>query len=389
MAMINGRKKLSAGRLSTGHRGYGLIGRPCCKLHHDESGNMLDDYKITALDPEMLERVQGEIDIKTKPPGSLGRVESLALHVGAIQKTLNPSVDPARLFLFAGDHGMVAEGVSAWPSEVTTLMLLNFLAGGAAANVFARANNVAITVVDAGIAGDLPPEFANHPDLVRASIRKGTRNALVEDALTLKETEAALTFGAELAANAVKSGTRTILLGEMGIGNTASAALLAHAVEGIDLVSVTGPGAGLDPDGVTRKAEILKRIAARHPGRLAPVEALSAFGGLEIAMMAGALVGGASAGGIVIVDGFIATAAALCALRARPDAADHVVFAHRSKEPGHRLILDALDVEPLIDLDLRLGEGTGGLLAFPILRAAAAMLGEMATFESAGITAKD
>ncbi|MEZ5870796.1 MAG: nicotinate-nucleotide--dimethylbenzimidazole phosphoribosyltransferase [Nitratireductor sp.] len=350
---------------------------------------MLDDRRIEPLDPEMLGLVQIEIDSKTKPQGSLGRVESLALHIGAIQKTLKPAVDPARLFLFAADHGMVAEGVSAWPSEVTTLMLLNFLSGGAAANIFARTNNVAITVVDAGIAGDLPPEFADHPDLVRANIRKGTRNAMLEDALAPDEVQAALALGADLAANAVADGTRTILLGEMGIGNTASAALLAHAVEGIDLRQLTGPGAGLDPEGVVRKAEILQKIAARRPGRLAPVDALSAFGGLEITMMAGALIGGASAGAVVVVDGFIATAAALCALRARPDATDHVVFAHRSKEPGHRLMLEALDAEPLIDLDLRLGEGTGGLLAYPILRAAAAMLGEMATFESAGITAKD
>jgi len=350
---------------------------------------MLDAYTIETLDPELLERIQGEIDAKTKPQGSLGRVESLALHLGAIQKTLKPLADPARLLLFAGDHGMVEEGVSAWPSEVTTLMVMNFLSGGAAANVFARANNVSITIIDAGIAGELPPELADHPDLVRANIRKGTRNAMHEDALTPGETEAALNFGAELAADCVRKGARCILLGEMGIGNTASAALLAHAVEGLDLGPLTGPGAGLDAEGVARKAEILKKIAARRPGRLAPADALSAFGGLEITMMAGALIGGASAGAIVMVDGFIATAAALCALRARPEAADHVVFAHRSKEPGHRLILEALDAEPLVDLDLRLGEGTGGLLAFPILRAAAAMLSEMATFESAGITAKD
>jgi nicotinate-nucleotide--dimethylbenzimidazole phosphoribosyltransferase len=174
----------------------------------------------------------------------------------------------------------------------------------------------------------------------------------------------------------------------MGIGNTASAALLAHAVDGLDLGSLTGPGAGLDTEGVRRKAEILRRIAARRPGRLAPADALASFGGLEIAMMTGALIGAASRGAIELVDGFIATAAALCALRARPDASDHVVFAHRSKEPGHRLMLDSLDAEPLVDLDLRLGEGTGALLAFPLLRCACAMLGEMATFASAGVSSR-
>ncbi|MFZ1813766.1 MAG: nicotinate-nucleotide--dimethylbenzimidazole phosphoribosyltransferase [Rhizobiaceae bacterium] len=346
---------------------------------------VLDDLKIAPIETDWLKKVQTEIDIKTKPPGSLGRIESLALHMGAIQKTLKPSADPAHLLLFAGDHGMVAEGVSAWPSEVTTQMVANFLSGGAAANVFARAASIAITIADAGIAGQLP----DHPDLVRAGIRSGTRNAMHEDALTPEEVNLALHFGASLAQQRVKDGARTILLGEMGIGNTASAALLAHAVDGLDLVALTGPGAGLDAKGVERKIVLLQRIAARRPGRLTPLDALAAFGGLEIAAMAGALVAAAAGGAIVLVDGFIATSAALCALRARPEAREHVVFAHRSKEPGHRLMLQSLDVEPLIDLDLRLGEGTGALLCLPLLRAAAAMLGEMATFESAGISGKE
>jgi nicotinate-nucleotide--dimethylbenzimidazole phosphoribosyltransferase len=346
---------------------------------------LLDTYAVTTFDEALLDQVRREIDIKTKPPGSLGRIEALALQMAGAQNTAKPSADPARLLLFAGDHGMVAEGVSAWPSEVTTQMVANFLAGGAAANVFARTNGLAITIVDAGIAGELP----DHPELIRAGIRRGTRNALHEDALTPAETEAALAFGAQCAVKAVNDGARVIALGEMGIGNTASAALLAHAIDGIDLTPLTGPGAGLDAEGVTRKAEILRRIAARRPGRLTPVEALAAFGGLEIAMMAGALIGAASAHAVVLVDGFIASAAALCALRARPDALLHAVFAHRSKEPGHRLILEALGAEPLIDLDLRLGEGTGALLAFPLLRNACTMLAEMATFESAGISGKE
>ncbi len=349
---------------------------------------MLDTLAIAPFDAALADTVRHAIDIKTKPPGSLGRIEALALQMAGAQNTTSPAADPARLLLFAGDHGMVAEGVSAWPSEVTTQMVANFLTGGAAANVFARTNEIAITIVDAGIAGDLPDTLAGHPDLVCAGIRKGTRNALVEDALTMAETEAALAFGAKCAVDAVASGARVIALGEMGIGNTASAALLAHAVDGIDLGPLTGPGAGLDEAGVSRKAEILGRIAMRRPGRLSPVEALSVFGGLEIAMMAGALIGAASARAIVLVDGFIASAAALCALRARPDALPYAVFAHRSKEPGHRLILEALGAEPLIDLDLRLGEGTGALLAFPLLRNACAMLAEMATFESAGVSGK-
>ena len=346
---------------------------------------MLADFPISPIDEARRERVQGAIDNKTKPPGSLGRIEELACAIALCQKSESPSADPARLFIFAGDHGLTAEGVSAWPSEVTTQMVLNFLAGGAAANVFARTNGVAITVADAGIIGDLP----DHPDLVRAGIRKGTANAMHGDALTPEEVEQALAFGANLAAEAVRNGTKTILLGEMGIGNTSSASLLAHAIAGIDLETLTGPGAGLDGAGVNRKLEILQKTAARRPGLLSPVDALSAFGGLEIACMAGAHIGAASAGGMVLVDGFIATAAALCALRERPEAAGYTIFSHRSKEPGHRAVLDALEARPLLDLDLRLGEGTGALLAFPLLRNACAMFNDMATFESAGVSGKE
>ena len=346
---------------------------------------MLAGFPISPLDETRRAGIQKIIDNKTKPPGSLGRIEQLAHAIALCQQTETPSADPARLFIFAGDHGLTEEGVSAWPSEVTTQMVLNFLSGGAAANVFARTNGIEITVTDAGIIGDLP----DHPDLVRAGIRKGTANAAREDALTPEEVERALAFGANLAAEAIRNGTKTVLLGEMGIGNTSSASLLAHAIAGIDLKTLTGPGAGLDGDGVNRKLEILQKTAARKPGPLSPLDALSAFGGLEIACMAGAHIGAASAGGMVLVDGFIATAAALCALTARPEAAGYTVFSHRSKEPGHRAVLDALDAKPLLDLDLRLGEGTGALLAFPLLRNACAMFNDMATFESAGVSGKE
>ena len=333
----------------------------------------------------LASKVQAHIDIKTKPPGSLGQIEALALQMAVAQQTETPSADPACLLLFAGDHGLVEEGVSAWPSEVTAQMVLNFLAGGAAANVFARSNGIDIQVIDAGVVGELP----DHPDLLRADIRKGTRNALKEDALTQEEAEAALAFGEKLANDKVAQGTKVIALGEMGIGNTSSATLLAHAIEGIDLETLTGPGAGLDVDGVSRKLEILQKTAARKPGKLAPLEALAAFGGLEIAMMAGALMGAAKANAIALVDGFIASSAALVALRMHPELKGNVVFAHKSKEPGHASMLAAMDANPLIDLDLRLGEGSGALLAFPLLRNACAMLNEMATFESAGVSGKE
>ncbi|MFK7901532.1 MAG: nicotinate-nucleotide--dimethylbenzimidazole phosphoribosyltransferase [Nitratireductor sp.] len=350
---------------------------------------MLSNYKINQPDAALLNQVQGAIDIKTKPPGSLGVIESLALNMAGAQNSANPSADPAHLFIFAGDHGLTAEGVSAWPSEVTTQMVANFLSGGAAANVFARTNDVKLTIVDAGIIGDLP----EHENLIKANIKKGTNNALKEDALSEDELEAALQFGALQASNAVKNGDKVILFGEMGIGNTSSASLLAHAIAGIDLETLTGPGAGLDKQGVVQKIEILKQVAARKlsskDDRLTPTKALQAFGGLEIAMIAGGIIGTAANNGVALVDGFIASAGALCAIKARPEIAPYVVFSHRSKEPGHTAMLQSINAEPLLDLNLRLGEGTGALLALPLLRNACAMLEQMATFESAGVSGKD
>ncbi len=346
---------------------------------------MLEAFIIPPTDPDLSERLLREIGIKTKPPGSLGRIEALAHQVALAQNTDHPSADPARLLLFAADHGLVAEGVSAWPQEVTGQMVMNFLAGGAAANVFARACGAGITVVDAGLAHPLPSD----PKLLQARIRAGTRNSAREDALTRDEVSAALQFGADLAVKTVEDGARAIALGEMGIGNTASAALVSHAIEGLDLGALTGPGAGLDRQGVSHKLGVLERCIERRPGRLLPVAALAAFGGLEIACMAGAVIGAASRRAVVLVDGFIVTAAVLAVLRARPEAKDYVIFAHRSEEPGHALILDALGVKPLLDLDMRLGEGSGALLALPLLRAATAMLNEMATFEGAGVAGKE
>ena len=299
---------------------------------------MLTDLALSPIDPALAEVVQRAIDTKTKPPGSLGRIEALALQMALAQGSPTPAADPARLFLFAGDHGIVAEGVSAWPQEVTAQMVMNFLAGGAASTVFARANGAEVTVVDAGVASDL----ADAPGLVRAGICPGTRNAAQEDALTADEVTEALAFGAKLAREAVADGARVIALGEMGIGNTSAATLVAHGIAGIGLEILTGPGAGLDADGVDAKRGVLERAAARRPGPLSPEAALAAFGGLEIACMAGALIGAASARAVVLVDGFIASSAALAALAARPEARPYCVFAHRSKEPGHVGMLDWL-----------------------------------------------
>ncbi|MBI1238629.1 MAG: nicotinate-nucleotide--dimethylbenzimidazole phosphoribosyltransferase [Alphaproteobacteria bacterium] len=340
---------------------------------------------LPPADPALAAAIDKELSAKTMPPGALGRMTALAKQIGLVQGTVKPRAESAHLLLFAGDHGIVAEGVSAWPQAVTAAMVMNFANGGAAANVFARSVSASLRVIDAGVATPLP----EHPAIIRAAVRAGTRNALHEDALTAEEIATALTKGAAFARGAIEEGAAIVALGEMGIGNTASAALLAHAIEGIPLDILAGPGAGLDEPGVAHKLSVLRHAAARRPAPLQPLDALAAFGGCEIAMMAGALLGAAHAGAIVLVDGFIASAAALAALRLVPGAERFCVFAHRSAEPGHTVILKALDAAPLFDLHMRLGEGTGALLAVPLIRAAAALLSEMATFDSAGVPERE
>ena len=364
---------------------------------------MLD---LPAVRTDLDDAIRRAIDAKTKPPGSLGRVEALAARIARIQGTLTPRLRRCRLTLFAGDHGVASEGVSAYPQAVTRQMVANFLAGGAAANVFARANGVEIAVVDAGVAGT--PFDA--PGLVSRRIAPGTRNFAAEPAMTREQYEAALRAGVELGAGTGDgaigeaeahaeahagegdregTGVDAAAFGEMGIANTSSATLIAHKLTGAPLDALTGRGTGLDDDGLARKLRVLARAAARTANRLEPGEALREYGGFEIAMMAGAMIGAARAGSVVIVDGFIASTAALAAVRLAPALADYLVFAHRSDEPGHDVVLDALGASPLLDLGMRLGEGTGALLAWPILHSAAAMLSDMASFESAGVSGPD
>ncbi|MEO1469609.1 MAG: nicotinate-nucleotide--dimethylbenzimidazole phosphoribosyltransferase [Pseudomonadota bacterium] len=343
---------------------------------------MLAEVALPDRDPAIAAAVEARLAEKTMPPGALGRLQRLATALAVAQDSAHPVPGPAEAVVFAGDHGLVAEGVSAWPQAVTALMVETLCAGGAAAAVLARAEGARLEIVDVGVA---TPYRAPPPGLVEARIRPGTRNALVEDALSAGDRAAALAAGAAAALRARDRGARVLVPGEMGIGNTAAAALLAHALAGLPLEVLAGPGAGLDPAGVAAKRAILERVAARRPGPLDAPAALAAFGGFEIAAMAGAMVAGASARMAVLVDGFIATAAAMAALAAHPGIRPALIFAHRSAEPGHRAMLQALGAEPLLDLDLRLGEGTGGLAALPMLRLACRILDEMATFESAGI----
>lgn len=331
---------------------------------------------VAPIDPSRAEALRAQLDAKAKPLGALGRIEDLAVRLGLIAAGPPPSFDRALLLVFAGDHGMNAEGVSAYPSAVTQAMVATFLAGKASANAFARAVGAELRVVDAGVDADLAP----HTQLLDAKIRRGSRNAAIEPALTPAEVVAALESGARIARRAAEEGFDILALGEMGIGNTASAALIMHRLAPAPLAECVGRGAGHDDAGLARKTAILERAAARSAAT-EPLDVLAEFGGLEIAMMAGAIVGAASARVPVLIDGFIVSAAALAAIRWVPAVKDYCVFCHRSAEHGHGRLLAALEVDPLLGLDLRLGEGTGALLALPLARAASRLLSDVATLE--------
>ncbi|MBD3832506.1 MAG: nicotinate-nucleotide--dimethylbenzimidazole phosphoribosyltransferase [Brevundimonas sp.] len=334
---------------------------------------LIDLFAVPALDQASQSVLQQILDGKAKPPAALGRIEELALTLGLIQQRLKPVVERPVLLVFAGDHGLTRSGVAAFPSGVTVAMVDALLAGRASANAFARVVGAKVQVIDAGVAVDL----TDRAGLIHAKIAWGTQDASVEPATTPAQAEAALLAGARVAQAAIADGADLIALGEMGIGNSASAALLMHRLAPAPLDDCVGQGAGHSPEGMARKRAVLVRAAARSDVT-APFDVLTQFGGYEIAMMAGALLASARAGVPVLVDGFIGTAAALLAVRLVPAARDYCLFAHASAEAGHRLMLDAMNARPLLELDMRLGEGTGALLAVPLVRAACALLSEVA-----------
>ncbi|MEM0985078.1 MAG: nicotinate-nucleotide--dimethylbenzimidazole phosphoribosyltransferase [Pseudomonadota bacterium] len=326
-------------------------------------------------------QLRAAIDGKTKPVGALGRIEALAAQIARIQGTLAPRVESCALTIFAGDHGLAACGVSAYPQAVTRQMVMNFLTGGAAASVFARSVKAEIQVVDAGIAG--PP--IDHPDLISRRIAPGTANALTGPAMTADQANNALEIGRSIGG---RLRTDVACFGEMGIGNTSSASLVSAKVLGHPVTALIGRGTGVDDDQLARKHSLLGQAAARTEDTLDAKTALMEYGGFEIVMMTGAMMQAAETRRVVMIDGFIATAAALCASRLARGCDANFVFAHRSAEAGHRILIDTFGAEPLLDLEMRLGEGTGALLAFPLVKAAAAMLREMASFESAGVSGR-
>jgi nicotinate-nucleotide--dimethylbenzimidazole phosphoribosyltransferase len=335
----------------------------------------------TSLDAALRQR----IDNKTKPLGALGRLEDLALQIGRIQQTLNPELRQPQVFVFAGDHGIADEGVSAFPQDVTWQMVMNFLGGGAAVNVLARTLGMAVQVVDAGVKHD----FGAVDGLVHAKIGAGTANSAHRPAMSREQCERAMQAGAELMRAVARQGSNVVAFGEMGIANTSAASLLLHKLAELPLSRCIGRGTGLDDARLQHKLATLQRAAARTGPITHAGEALMEYGGFEIAMMAGAMMGAAEQRMVVIVDGFIASSAMLVASRLAPRVLDYAVFSHQSAEAGHQSMLQAMDAQPLLALDLRLGEGTGAVLAWPLLRAAVAVLNEMASFEAAGVAQRD
>lgn len=339
------------------------------------------NFSIAPLSPALRPALLDKIDQKTKPPGALGLIETLALQIGQIQNSLTPRLNKPCLIVFAGDHGIAEAGVSAYPQAVTAQMVANFLAGGAAISVFARQHGMELRVVDAGVNVDLD----SHPALVDAKIAKGTRNFLTEPAMTGQQCLTALQTGAEIVSRQRKLGCNCIGFGEMGIGNTSSAALLMHRLTALPLAQCVGRGTGLNDEQLRNKVSVLQQALERHPDITEPLAVLATFGGFEIAMMAGAYLKAAELGMLIPVDGFIASSALLVASRLHPEVLDYCVFSHVSREQGHQALLKHFNARALMNLDLRLGEGSGIALAYPLLQSAVLMLNEMASFAEAGV----
>ena len=330
-------------------------------------------------DAALASRLQQRIDRLTKPLGSLGRIEALAVQIGLVQRSERPRLAEPQMLVFAADHGLAAQGVSAYPSDVTWQMVENFLAGGAAISVLAEQHSIALQIVDAGVRHRFEPR----PRLILRKIGEGTADSSLGAAMTSEQCERAIHAGRDIVAALPGN---VLLLGEMGIGNTSAAALLLARLSGRDIAECTGRGTGLDDAGLGRKLEVLRRVLARHGAANAPLEALAAFGGFEIAMMVGAMLQAAAQRRLVVVDGFIGGAAALVAAALAPAVLGYCVFSHRSNEAGHALLLEQLQAAPMLDLGLRLGEGSGAALAWPLIDSSWRLLERMASFDSAGVS---
>lgn len=339
--------------------------------------------RIEPLDVQWIERAEERQLQLTKPPGSLGRLEEIGNRIAAIQRTLSPSAEHARIVLFAADHGVCAEGVNPYPQAVTAQMVANFLEGGAAINALARVSGAELRIVDIGVACEVPYSQT----LLRRPISRGTKNFCKEPAMSREEAIAALCVGIEMGAEAEADGCKLLGIGEMGIGNTTSASAMTAALTGLPVRSVIGRGTGADDVCMERKISAVEHALALHQAHLQdPLDILVRVGGFEIGAMCGLCLSGAANRCAVVMDGFIATVAAALAVRLNHNVRDYLIAAHCSTEPGHRPLLDCIGRRPLLDLEMRLGEGTGGALAIPIIRAAVEAFTRMATFASAGVS---
>jgi nicotinate-nucleotide--dimethylbenzimidazole phosphoribosyltransferase len=337
---------------------------------------------ITGLDADAMNAVRARQNILTKPAGSLGRLEELSIRLAGIQGKTSPQATRKTVIIMAGDHGVATEGVSAYPAEVTPQMVLNFLRGGAAINVFARQVGAQVVVVDMGVAADLP----DHPQLLKRKIGYGTANLARGAAMTREQALAAVRAGIEIAGQ-YTGGLDLLATGDMGIGNTTPSSAIVAAFTGLDVSDVTGRGTGLDDGGLQRKIEIIRRaLEVNQPDSQDPLDVLAKVGGYEIAGLVGLIFGAAAARVPVVIDGFISSAAALVATEWLPDVRNYLIAAHSSVEIGHRVMLERMELSPLLNLNLRLGEGTGAALAMSMLEASVRALNEMATFSEAGVS---
>ncbi|MBR9906249.1 MAG: nicotinate-nucleotide--dimethylbenzimidazole phosphoribosyltransferase [Gammaproteobacteria bacterium] len=339
---------------------------------------------IQPVDLNAGEEARRYLDTLTKPPGSLGALEELAIQLSAITGELKPSVTPPAVIVFAADHGVAVEGVSAFPQEVTAQMVANFANGGAAINVFARQMGALVEIVDVGVAATL-----TMAGVTAAKVRHGTANMVEEDTMQSADVINAMDAGVAAVERAKKAGAKCLIVGEMGIANTTASSAMLAVLTGESVTSVVGAGTGINPQQQAHKVAVIERaIAARNADPQAPLAVLAKLGGLEIAAMTGAYLAAAANRMPAIVDGFIATVAALTACRICPAVRGYLIFGHRSQEPGHEVALRALEAKPLLDMGMRLGEGSGAALAYPLVKAATAMAAEMATFNDAGVSDK-
>ena len=341
----------------------------------------MKEFHIQRIDRSIEEDIINKIDNLTKPKGALGRLEELALQISLIQHTLSPELHKPHNVLFAADHGILEEGVSVSPKEVTWQQLSHFSKGGACINFLCEQHNFKLVLVDAGVDYDIPAGKG----IIDRKIRKSTRNFLHGPAMTRDELEKAMEYGAGVVADVYASGCNVVSFGEMGSGNTSSSSMWMHYFTGIPLDVCVGAGAGLDNHGIRHKLEVLSRAAANYSGDGSPLDIMAWFGGYEMVMAVGGMLKAAELGMVIIVDGFIMTSCILAASRLYPAVLEYAVFGHQGDESGHKRMLEAMDADPILHLGLRLGEGSGAVCAYPILQSAVNMINEMDDFASVGV----